>query len=249
LLKLLVFDGDETLWSTMPLYRAAKVKFARLMRRHVGTSCSMALETLERLDRDNVERFGFSARRFPISMAESYIRLAESTGQRPNADVRDRVQALATGIFQQPARRIMGAKRVLSILRASGFGMVLCTKGDDDVQRSRVCQSGVSNFFDRVYVVPQKSKTEFETILGDQHVDPVAACSIGDSVRSDINPALELGMSAVWIQKDSWSFEADCPVTTRRLNVVADLRSLPETIDALQTALGGHTYECSQAGV
>jgi putative hydrolase of the HAD superfamily len=250
MLKLLIFDGDETLWSTMPLYSEAKAKFARLMRRHVGTPCSTAIETLEVLDRENVKRFGFSARRFPTSMAEGYVCLAESTGQRPDPDLRIRVQAVGASVFQLPARRIKGTNRVLSLLRAHGFAMVLCTKGDDDVQRSRICASGVSRFFDKVYVVPQKSEREFIEILKEQHVDPTEACSIGDSARSDINPALGLGMSAVWIQKDTWSFEAECVLSTPRLNVIADLRDLPDTIDAVRIALaGGHAYECSQAGV
>jgi len=234
----------------MPLYRAAKVKFARLMRRHVGTPSPTAIETLERLDRENVKRFGFSAHRFPTSMAESYVRLAEATGQRPDPRVRARVKAVAANVFQLPARRINGAKSVLSLLRGNGFAMVLCTKGDDDVQRSRICASGVSRFFDKVYVVPQKAEPEFIDILGEQHVDPTEACSIGDSVRSDINPAITLGMSAVWIKKENWSFETECVLPTRRLNVIADLRDLPHTIGAVQIALaGGHAYECSQAGV
>ena len=250
MLKLLIFDGDETLWSTTPLYRAAKVEFARLMRRHVGTECSTAVETLERLDRENVKRFGFSARRFPTSMAETYVRLVVSTGQQPDFHLRDRAQALAARVFKLPPRRITGTKQVLSTLRANGFAMALCTKGDDDVQQSRICASGVSRFFDKVYVVPQKSAAEFVRILRELHVDPNEACSIGDSVRSDINPALELDMCAVWVQKDNWSFETERPVTTRRLNVISDLRDLPDIVGTIAIALAGeHAHECSKARV
>lgn len=230
MLKLLVFDGDETLWSTMPLYRAAKAEFARLIANRTGVPRFLAIETLERRDRENAKRFGFSTRRFPISMTQSYIELARSVGLETDLRFRGQVQALGAEVFSLPAHRIAGAKRVLHALQGAGCSMILCTKGDRRIQGRRIYDSGVRPFFDKVYVVKTKCDSEFRTILRDQGVDPADACSIGDSVRSDINPALRLGMSAVWLQKDTWSFEDRPLVRSRRLSVVSDIRDLPAAL-------------------
>lgn len=232
----------------MPLYRAAKADFGRVMHRTIGVASAEAIETLELLDRENVKRFGFSARRFPTSMAESYVRLAAAAGRKTDPRVRDQVHATAVKIFTLPARRILGAKRVLSILRAEGYLMVLCTKGDRDVQRFRISTSGVSQFFDRVFIVRQKSERQFRTILRELEVDPKDACSIGDSVRSDINPALHLRMSAVWAKKPTWSFETERPAAGGHLRVISALGDLPATLKSIHTASArGHAHERSKA--
>ena len=79
-LKLVVFDGDDTLWRTMPLYSAAKAEFGRLLFRSIGVYPDEAIKKLEQLDRDNVARFGVSRLRFPKSMSDAYSTLAADFG-------------------------------------------------------------------------------------------------------------------------------------------------------------------------
>jgi putative hydrolase of the HAD superfamily len=227
LLSLLVFDGDDTLWSTMPLYTAAKTIFVDLVSEKTGASESCVTDLLERLDRKNVKRFGFSPRRFPTSMTEAYDALTRAAGQRTDPAFRKRLYSIGTDVFNQAPHAVPGACPTLKALKARGFRLVLCTKGNNRIQSNRIDVSGLRDLFDGVYVVADKTDAEFRKILSDFGVKPEEACSIGNSVRSDINPALRVGMNAVLVPRDTWSYERARPIRTTRLRVVSTLRRLP----------------------
>jgi putative hydrolase of the HAD superfamily len=234
LLRLLVFDGDDTLWKTMPLYAMAKAEFARVLARGIGVPPEKAIETLEELDLKNVSRFGFSRRRFPTSMTEAYVALAADMGRRVDPTLRKRVRSIGARVFERRPFRVSDAERVLRKLRSVGLRLVLCSKGDAQIQRARIKESGLSHFFSKIYVVSEKADNEFRKVLREQRVRPEEACSVGNGVRSDINPALRVGMKAIWVRNNTWVFEKDVPIRTRRLTVVRNLREMLHSLGLAQ---------------
>lgn len=239
--RLIVFDGDDTLWSTMPLYTAAKGRFARLVATETGISRSEAVQILDRLDARNIKRFGFTQRRFPTSMREAYDLIAKSAGKKPDTVLRRRVYRTGAAVFEQSPRVIRGARLVIKELKRSGFQLVLCTKGEVRLQKRRIALSGLKDLFERIYIVPDKSEAEFRAILHEQRVAPPDAYSVGNSVRSDINPALRIGMKAVWIPNDTWAFERQDLMRTRRVHVAEDLRAVLSILNVSSPWIFGRT--------
>ena len=202
-LKLVVFDGDDTLWRTMPLYSAAKAEFGRRLFRTIGVCPGRAIEKLEQLDRDNFARLGVSRRRFPKSMSDAYSALEADLARTVDTILRKRVRRIAERVFVRRSLNIKGIRRVLRILKDEGIILVLCSKGDSRVQRFRIGQSELAHFFRKIYIVRDKSEAVFRQVLREQRVPPQDAFSVGNGIRSDINPALRIGMRAVWVKTTS----------------------------------------------
>lgn len=203
--QLLVFDGDDTLWETMSLYTDAKSRFAEAMTQ-VGLPAARGLVLLEEIDLENVKHLGFARSRFPTSLTQAYERLCTDTLMTVDPYVRANVAALGHSVFEQPPRVIAGALHQLALLR-DRYRMVLCTKGEEEIQSRRIADAGVAQFFEKTCIVPTKGAAEFRAILSDLNHDAALSCSIGNSVRSDINPALSVGMRAVWIPNETWGYE------------------------------------------
>jgi putative hydrolase of the HAD superfamily len=201
-----VFDGDDTLWSTEPLYdRARKDARAEVVRSGLDGD---EWERLERsIDVENVRHFGFSVERFPTSCVQAYEAVTRASDRLIEPAVRERVRAAAAAVFSQDPPLIAGARETLKNLRARGTKLGLLTKGDHDLQERRVARSGIADLFDVVRIVPEKPAEAFREIVSALNVEPKDAWSVGNSVRSDIVPAVEAGLRAVWIDAHVWEHE------------------------------------------
>lgn len=203
--QLVVFDGDDTLWEVEPLYDRAREAAAEVVAA-AGLPAGR-WESLEReLDVANVARFGVSARRFPQSCLEAYRGVAVEAGQAVDVRVAARVLAAARSVHTMQAPLLPGAEAVLAEL-AARVPLVLLTKGDARVQRRRIAQSGLGRHFVRHCVTAQKTAAEFAAVLRDAGVPARAAWSVGNSLASDINPAVACGMRAIWIDAHVWEYE------------------------------------------
>jgi putative hydrolase of the HAD superfamily len=220
-----IFDGDDTLWETMPLYTTAKIGFQRLMAAESLDSVR-ALEEFEKIDKKNVERLGFSRQRLPTSMSETYRLLCSEKGQSLNGQVQIRIREIANRIFEGQARLVPGAECVLEAL--CNFRLILLTKGDPAVQRKRTEESGLANYFDSIYIVPSKQEAEFQSIIQKEEIDKQASWSVGDSLRSDVHPALKVGLNAIWIPTSTWSYEVESVRPEQeRLHICKSLSEIP----------------------
>lgn len=201
-----VFDGDDTLWSTEPLYDQARDE----ARAEVVLS-GLDGDEWERLERrfdvENVRHLGFSIERFPTSCVQAYEAVARDSNVLANPDVRERVRTAASTVFSKDPPLVAGARETLRRLRARGAKLALLTKGDRDLQARRVERSGIAELFDVIRIVPEKPPTAFRDIVAELEVEPKDAWSVGNSIRSDILPAIEAGLRAVWIDAHVWEHE------------------------------------------
>jgi putative hydrolase of the HAD superfamily len=205
--SLVVFDGDDTLWWTEPLYDRARSRAAILVAQ-VGLDPG-EWDRLEReLDVANVATFGLSRSRFPTSCVQAYERLAAAHKVAVDARFLDEIWAVASSVFDEPAQLADGAVEVLALL-SSGAVLALLTRGDTGVQRRRLNESRLEGWFDLVEVVPEKTPREFERLLRLTGGRPEESWSIGNSRRSDLEPALAAGMHAIWIDAHVWEYERD----------------------------------------
>ena len=226
--RLAVLDGDDTLWSTEVLYDEARQAAGRIVA-GVGVD-PLEWEAIERkLDVENVARFGFSSERFPTSCVEAYRAIGSPTLPAVEAEVR----RAAESVFSAPAPLVPKARAVLEALAAS-HQLVLMTKGDAEVQRRRLETSGLGDLFADVEIVLEKGHDHFSRLLTRFGASAAVSWSIGNSWRSDIEPALAAGLRAVWIDAHVWEYEQHRPPSSDHPGLVmaSALADVPELIEA-----------------
>lgn len=201
-----IFDGDDTLWRTQPLYEAAKEEFFTLME-GLGLCREELRAELERIDVTRVSELGYSRDRFPGSMVATCRHLLRERGAPYRARVLRAVRQIGRQVFEKTAPSIDGAAYTLSAL-SRRYKLVLATKGDRSVQTRRVKESGLERYFRNVYFLPEKDVAALRTIVREVELDPGRSWAVGNSVRSDILPALGVGLRAVLIPCETWRHEA-----------------------------------------
>lgn len=201
-----VFDGDDTLWSTERLYDEA-----RSAARAIVAACRLDAERWEALERrmdvENVAHFGYSSQRFPTSCVQAYEAVAAHSQQAPDTTVAERIRAAASTVFARDPPLVSGALETVSVLRARGVRLALLTKGEHQVQLRRIECSGLAAFFDVIEIVPEKTPETIRFVVATLGIEPSAAWMVGNSVRSDILPALAAGLHAIWIDAHVWEHE------------------------------------------
>lgn len=227
----LIFDGDDTLWSTEPLYdHARELAREEVVRAGLDGAEWEALE--RRIDVENVRHLGFSIERFPTSCVQAYEAVSRASNVPTNPVVVERVRSAAQTVFSQDPPLVRGARELLESLRARGAKLALLTKGDHDLQVRRVERSGLADLFDVIHIVSEKPPAAFRDIVTQLKVQPNDAWSVGNSVRSDILPAVEAGLRAVWIDAHVWEHERfNGTFTHEQVVVVNDISRVTEAIE------------------
>lgn len=231
--RAIVFDGDDTLWDTQPLYEEAKVTFEDAMSK-AGLDAQRARKLLEEIDLHNLQYYGFSADRFSHSLVQTYQSLAEAARVPTNRSVAATVRSIGESVFLRRASPLPAVRRVLADL-AADYHLILATKGDVALQRKRIKDSRLAELFIATYIMSDKTVENFLHIAREQNLDMARSWSVGNSLRSDVLPALTAGYKAVWIRRYTWSFE-EIPLEIHpvandsELLIVDDLQQLPRII-------------------
>lgn len=224
-----IFDGDDTLWSTEQLYDDARAR-SRLIVSKSGLDGARWEERERLIDVHNVAKFGYSTERFPTSCVQAYEELSMSVGRASDPAIVEQIRKAAQSVFESDPPLVPGAKETLALLRAKGVRLALLTKGDHQLQSRRVDRSGLREFFDVIRIVPEKSARIIREVVSVLGVDVDSAWMVGNSMRSDVFPAMKAGLRAVQIPAHVWEYEriddhiaADGVITTSHL---ADIPSL-----------------------
>ena len=228
-----IFDGDDTLWETQILYIRAKKRFYKLMER-LGFDPTEVEARFERIDFDNVQLYSFSKERFPTSMSDTYQVLSGDYNKVVDENINKLMKSIGYSAFEKKPRVFSGVTEVLVTLRAMQLKIILATKGDQEVQEEKISFSNLRSYFDHVYIFPEKGTRDLRRIVNECNLDPKISWSIGNSMRSDINPALKIGMRAIWIPKRTWGFEEEEPFDKQR---VFKVRSIKEVTRILKSQI------------
>jgi putative hydrolase of the HAD superfamily len=201
-----IFDGDDTLWSTEQLYDDARSR-CRFIVSERGLDGAHWEQRERLIDVQNVAKFGYSRRRFPTSCVQAYQELCLEQGRTINAATVEQIRRAARSVFECDPPLIPGARETLAVLRAKGTRLALLTKGDPQVQRRRIDSSGLREFFDVIRIVPEKSPEIIREVVAALGVEPSCSWMVGNSMRSDVFPAMEAGLRAVQIPAHVWEHE------------------------------------------
>lgn len=223
-LPLVIFDGDDTLWSTQRLYTDAKAVLYGILQAR-GFAPTMVAQQLDLIEQRKIRDLSYSPERFPQSLVACYRLLLARTSLPERDRELQRIEQAGRAVFSRRARLAPEVRAILRRLRPH-YRLALHTKGDRGTQRKRLRDSGLESLFDYVTVVDEKSPATFADLLRLADSDADDAWSVGNSVRSDINPALSTGMRAIWVQSPSWLHEQEEPVPSPRLFVARSLADI-----------------------
>lgn len=198
----IAFDGDDTLWHNETLFSMTQERFRALLAEHVAADELDA--RLLATERENVAVYGYGVKGFTLSMIETAI---EVTNGRVDAGTVYRILSFSKDQLAHPVELLPGVAAVLDAL-AGRYRLLLVTKGDLFDQESKIARSGLAERFDAIEVVAEKDAATYARVLRRNAVDPAHFLMVGNSLRSDVLPVLDVGGQAAYVPYHiTWDLE------------------------------------------
>lgn len=202
----LLVDADDTLWENNILFERVIAQVQALLRTF-NVDAHLFREKLNEAELEHIPVHGYGTANFARSLVRTFERVA------PEADrsLIEAVRELALGIMRQPLEVIEGVPDTLEHL-ARRHELFLVTKGNLDEQNAKIEASGLRGYFREVEILGEKNVAAFLQLLSKHRWDAGRTWMIGNSTRSDINPALGAGMKAIYIpHPHTWVLEHEDP--------------------------------------
>ena len=231
-IQAIAFDADDTLWRNEDIFIHAQDEFIKLLlpyhdedyiRSHLGA-----------VQVNNLENFGYGIKGFTLSMIETAIELTE--GRISGNEIHEIIQ-LAKCMLASPVELLPNIQRVLSELKGK-FKLLVITKGDLLDQESKLARSGIADYFDIIEVVSDKTEEAYRQILKRHKISVEHFLMIGNSIKSDILPILDLGAQAIHIPYHStWEHEQvsdDVLINYPKLETFNDISQLYDWLKQTQ---------------
>lgn len=230
-IELVLVDFDDTLVDTGPRFQNARRALLALMSEAGFTEDAARGMLFDRVDPDMRRQYGLGPKRMEPAFMETYRRLCAERALEPDPEVLRRAGDLGRGCYGT-APAFEGALQALQRLVDAYPTVVYTQSGDLEYQLSCVRGAGVLEIVreDRVHVLEHKDENVLAETLRGHGVEPSRAWMIGNSMRSDVNPALRVGANAILVETaDPWEYDVVEPHSTEFLTV----RSFPEAVDLL----------------
>ncbi|HUK31239.1 MAG TPA: HAD family hydrolase [Candidatus Acidoferrum sp.] len=219
----LLIDADDTLWENNVFFEQTIEEFLTLAE-PLGYSREYSRRILNETERRNIRQHGYGVQSFGRSLEETYMKLAGQMAQRRTVE---QIKSLVAGLEKIPPKLMEGVPDTLDYL-AGRHRLILFTKGQAVEQAGKVERSGLQKFFAAIEIVSEKDAPTYSGLVDTHKIVKSHGWMVGNSPRSDINPALQAGLNAVFIpHHDTWTLEhEELQSGTGRLLVLAQFRQL-----------------------
>jgi len=231
-IEVVAFDGDDTLWHSESHFVDAHERFCALIAPYVDDR-ALVDEHVVATERDNLALYGYGAKAFTLSLIESALTL---TGCRITGDDIRAILDLGKGLLDHPVELLDGVADVVAELAGTGRRLIVVTKGDLFHQEAKVAGSGLADRFDRVEIVSEKNADTYRRVMDAVDVAPGGFLMIGNSVRSDVLPVVELGGHAAHLPYVyTWELEVvpDADAARQGFHELSSIRELPALVERL----------------
>jgi putative hydrolase of the HAD superfamily len=199
----LLIDADDTLWENNIYFERAIASFISYLDHRVHTPRQVR-EHLNHVERNTVATYGYGVRSFRQSLVRCFEQLTEAP---LTADTHDRIVAFANAIADHEIELLPGVEDTLPRL-AARHRCIMVTKGNHDEQIDKLARSGLKDLFAGVEVLAEKHELAYRALSDHHKCDAATTWMIGNSPKSDINPALAAGLHAIFIPHDfTWVLE------------------------------------------
>ncbi|MET4685403.1 HAD family hydrolase [Brevundimonas faecalis] len=225
-------DADDTLWHNETIFRLSQKRFVDLLADHADEPVMM--ERLSVVERRNLRLYGYGVKGFTLSMLETAMELCD--GAAPPHIIRE-ILAAGREMLAHPVETLPGVDEVLAEL-SEKYRLVLITKGDLMDQERKLAASGLGELFAAVEIVSEKDRSTYDRIFARHGTGAAEAVMAGNSMKSDVLPAIEAGAFAAHIPYEiTWAHElADAPEGHPRYVSLSRIGELPDWIAAIEGA-------------
>jgi putative hydrolase of the HAD superfamily len=222
-------DADDTLWHNETIFRMTQARFRELMSAHAEPEFLDA--RLAEVERRNLALYGYGVKGFTLSLIETAM---DITGGEPPGRIIGDILAAGREMLSHPVEPLPGVDAALAEL-AQNYKLVLITKGDLLHQEQKLAASGLGELFAGVEIVSEKDATTYERVFSRHGAGAEQSAMAGNSLRSDVLPALQAGAYAAHIPYHlTWAHEhAEPPVGHPRFAELPSIRDLPDWVKGL----------------
>lgn len=236
-IEVVAFDGDDTLWHSESHFVDAHQRFCELLGPYVDDTRRIDEQVIA-TERANLALYGYGSKAFTLSLIETAITLTE--GRITSHEI-SAILDLGKRLLDHPIELLDGVDEVVHQMAGTGRRLIVVTKGDLFHQEAKVAGSGLAELFSRVEIVSEKDVATYRRVMADAEVEPEHFFMIGNSVRSDVLPVVELGGHAAHLPYTyTWEVEM-VPGANGADHGYHELTSIRELPDLVETLSAGGT--------
>jgi putative hydrolase of the HAD superfamily len=210
-LRVIAFDADDTLWDCQSHFEAVEQHLYQL----IAPYCKVPAQELFQTESGNIADLGYGCKAFTISIIETALRVA---GDHLSATELSNLLADSKSLLHLPATPLPEVEETLQRLQAYPYRLVVFTKGELQDQENKLKRSGLAKYFSHVEITSNKTEVEFQQLCEHLGILPSQLLMVGNSLKSDIAPALTIGASAIHIPFHvTWQLEHSEDIEHERL--------------------------------
>ncbi len=218
----LLIDADDTLWENNIYFEQVVDQFLVVTER-LSFRRDIVLDTLDDVERRNVQQYGYGADNFVRSLKETLLQLG---GSPRDHGLLGEIDELCQSVLHHPIELLDGVEATLRHLSTRHL-TILFTKGNPKEQRRKIDKSGLADLFYAIEIAREKDPEAFKDLITRYDLHKECTWMIGNSPKSDINPALEIGINAVYIPHvRTWKLERENLTVSGKLTILESFSDL-----------------------
>lgn len=212
-IKVIAFDADDTLWANETYFRDAELEFAKLLAQY--ETANTIDQELFKTEIRNLELYGYGIKGFMLSMIECALELSI---YKINQSVIHKILDIGKEMLNKPIELLPEIEEVLNTLQPK-YKLILATKGDLLDQERKLEKSNLLHYFHHIEVMTDKKSKDYQKLINHLDIHPSQFLMIGNSLKSDILPVLEIGAAAIHVPfHTTWIHEEVSEIETSDKN-------------------------------
>lgn len=201
-IKTIAFDADDTLWHNEPYFDEAQERFCELFQDYASSQEILGLILNHQVT--NLPLYGFGIKAFTLSMIETALQI---TNHNISGKGIEKIIAIGKDLLQKPVELMPNVELVLQELKGK-YKLIVATKGDLKDQHRKLHDSGIGHYFHHIEVLSDKTEQDYEKMLGRLDIEPKDFLMIGNSLKSDVLPILNIGGYGIHVPyHTTWAYE------------------------------------------
>ncbi|MBF6653063.1 HAD family hydrolase [Flavobacterium columnare] len=220
--KIIAFDADDTLWHNEPYFDEAQEKFCTLF--HSYASHQEILQLILNNQIKNLSLYGFGIKGFTLSMIESALQLTQN---QISGNIINKILQIGKDLLLKPVELLPEVEEVLKQLKDK-YKLIVATKGDLKDQHHKLHDSGLGHYFHHIEVMTDKTEIDYTKMLGRLDIQAQNFMMIGNSLKSDILPVLNIGGHGIHIPyHTTWAYERiDFEIKHKNFSAVESIKDI-----------------------
>ncbi len=220
--KIIAFDADDTLWHNEPYFDEAQEKFCALFDNYA--SHQVILQMILNHQVKNLPLYGFGIKAFTLSMVETALELTQN---QISGNAIEKILKIGKELLEKPVELLPNVEAVLQELKGK-YRLIVATKGDLKDQHRKLHDSGLGHYFHHIEVMSDKTEVDYSKMLGRLDIPPSDFMMIGNSLKSDVLPVLNIGGWGVHIPyHTTWAYERiDFEIEHENFKAVATIKEV-----------------------